>query len=82
MALNLLLPAVVFVNIAGQVTAENIASYWPFAMNTAIRWVLAGVSEGGRRVMSVDGQRLQPSSTLWVPRQWQRQHMQPPWQAS
>ena len=47
-AFNLLLPAVVFVNIAGQVTAENIASYWPFAMNTAIRWVLAGVSERGR----------------------------------
>ncbi|EFN60092.1 hypothetical protein CHLNCDRAFT_133407 [Chlorella variabilis] len=45
MAFNLLLPAVVFINIAGQVTADTIVSYWPFAMNTCVS-TLVGMGLG------------------------------------
>ena len=41
MAFNLMLPAVAFINIAGQVTADTIVGYWPFAMNTCVRCVAA-----------------------------------------
>lgn len=34
LAFNLLLPCVVFVNVAGNLSADTIGSYWPFAANT------------------------------------------------
>jgi predicted permease len=37
-AFNLLLPCVVFINIVSNVSASTIGSYWPYAMNTTVRW--------------------------------------------
>ncbi|EFN53312.1 hypothetical protein CHLNCDRAFT_136993 [Chlorella variabilis] len=45
MAFNLMLPAVAFINIAGQVTADTIVGYWPFAMNTCVS-TLVGMGLG------------------------------------
>lgn len=42
-AFNLLLPCVVFINVAGNVSASTIGDYWPFAFNTT------GGCRAGRR---------------------------------